>query len=112
MTDPAISPNLLLSVVTTTVADPETARRLAQGAVHARLAACVQVEAIASHYVWAGAEHADPEWRLVCKTLPHTAAALRAWLRAQHPYEVPQLLTHEVQAEADYAAWVAQQVSA
>lgn len=111
MTDPAISPNLLLTVVTTTVADPETARRLAQGAVRERLAACVQVEAIASHYVWAGAEHADAEWRLVCKTLPSAAPALRAWLRAQHPYEVPQLLTHEVQAEADYAAWVDQQVN-
>ena len=36
--------------------------------------------------------------------------ALRDWLRAQHPYEVPQLLTHAVQAEQDYVLWVAQQV--
>lgn len=35
---------------------------------------------------------------------------LRAWLRAQHPYEVPQLLTQVVEAEADYAQWVAGQV--
>ena len=99
-----------LAVVTTTVAQAADARRLAAGAVQARLAACVQLEQIASHYVWQGAQQAEAEWRLVCKTLPGAAPALRAWLRAQHPYEVPQLLTHAVQAEADYAQWVAQQV--
>lgn len=99
-----------IAVVTTTVADAAAARRLASGAVQARLAACVQVEAMASHYVWQGARHEDAEWRLVCKTLPQTAPALRDWLRAQHPYEVPQLLTHTVEAEADYAQWVGRQV--
>ena len=104
------NPSPLLAVVTTTVASVADAQRLASGAVQARLAACVQVEAIASHYVWQGTQHEDAEWRLVCKTLPRAAPALRAWLRAQHPYEVPQLLSHNVEAEADYAQWVAQQV--
>lgn len=99
-----------IAVVTTTVASADDARCLASGAVQARLAACVQVEAIASHYVWQGAQHEDAEWRLVCKTLPAAAGALRGWLRAQHPYQVPQLLTCTEQAEADYAQWVAQQV--
>ena len=99
-----------LAVVTTTVASAADAQRLAAGAVRSRLAACVQVEAIASHYVWQGAQHEDAEWRLACKTLPAAAPALLAWLRGQHPYQVPQLLIHTVQAEADYAQWVAQQV--
>ena len=38
-----------LAVVTTTVASAADAQRLAAGAVRSRLAACVQVEAIASH---------------------------------------------------------------
>ena len=104
------TPSCPVAVVTTTVASAADAQRLAAGAVQARLAACVQVEAIASHYVWQGAQHEDAEWRLACKTLPAAVPALRAWLRAQHPYEVPQLLTHSVEAEADYAQWVAQQV--
>ncbi|MFT3812106.1 MAG: divalent-cation tolerance protein CutA [Acidovorax sp.] len=99
-----------IAVVTTTVASAADAERLAAQAVQARVAACVQVEAITSHYVWQGAQQADAEWRLVCKTLPQAAPALRAWLRAHHPYEVPQLLTDTVEAEADYAQWVAQQV--
>lgn len=101
---------LLIAVVTTTVATAADAERLSAQAVQARVAACVQVEAITSHYVWQGAQHADAEWRLVCKTLPWAAATLCAWLRAHHPYEVPQLLTHAVEAEADYVQWVAQQV--
>ena len=99
-----------IAIVTTTVASAADAQRLAAGAVRSRLAACVQVEAIASHYVWQGAQHEDTEWRLVCKTMPAAAGALRDWLRAQHPYQVPQLLTQTVEAEADYAGWVAQQV--
>ena len=43
-----------VAVATTTVDSPEAAQRLAQAAVQARLAACVQVEAITSHYVWQG----------------------------------------------------------
>ena len=87
-----------------------TAQALARLLVGERAAACVQVEAIASHYAWQGAQQEDAEWRLVCKTLPAAAGALCDWLRAQHPYQVPQLLTHTVEAEADYAGWVAQQV--
>ena len=101
-----------IAIVTTTIAGAAEAQRLAAGAVQARLAACVQVEAIASHYVWQGAQHEDAEWRLACKTLPQAAPALRAWLRAQHPYEVPQLLTQTAEAEEDYARWVAGQVDA
>ncbi|MGX5661733.1 divalent-cation tolerance protein CutA [Diaphorobacter nitroreducens] len=99
-----------IAVVTTTVGGDAAAHRLASGAVQARLAACVQVEAITSHYVWQRVQQAEAEWRLVCKTLLSAAPALREWLRAQHPYEVPQLLTHAVHAEQDYVLWVAQQV--
>ncbi|WP_313315857.1 divalent cation tolerance protein CutA [Pulveribacter sp.] len=99
-----------IAIVTTTVPSQADARRLAAAAVQQRLAACVQVEAIVSHYAWQGSQCEDAELCLVCKTLPAAAPALRAWLRSQHPYEVPQLLTHTVQAEADYAQWMAQQV--
>ncbi|PWW47835.1 uncharacterized protein involved in tolerance to divalent cations [Melaminivora alkalimesophila] len=99
-------------MVTTTVASAADAQRLAAGAVGERLAACVQVEQIASHYVWKGRPHDEAEWRLACKTTAHAAPALCAWLRAQHPYEVPQLLAQPVQASEDYAQWVTEQVQA
>lgn len=96
-----------LSIVTTTVDSAEVAQHIAQGAVQAQLAACVQVECITSHYMWQGQLTQSAEWRLVCKTLPQAVDALFAWLRTAHPYEVPQLLVRSEQADAAYAAWVA-----
>ncbi len=99
-----------VAVVTTTVGSEADAARQARGAVQARRAACVQVERITSHYVWKGQQCEEPEWRLVCKTLPTAVPALLAWLREAHGYEVPQLLVRTELAAADYADWVAQQV--
>lgn len=99
-----------VAVATTTVDSPEAAQRLAQAAVQARLAACVQVEAITSHYVWQGQQAQAAEWRLVFKTLPQAVDALAQWLHAAHPYDLPQWLVRTEQAAPAYADWVAQQV--
>jgi len=97
--------------VTTTVATPEDARRLAQAVLQQRLAACVQVEPITSHYRWQGALHEEAEWRLVCKTVPGAVASLLQFLQAQHPYTVPQLVVLPLQASAAYADWVRQETT-
>ena len=99
-----------LSTVTTTVATAEDARRLAQTVLQQRLAACVQVEPITAYYRWQGVQQEEGEWRLVCKTLPEAVPALLALLRAQHPYELPQLVVQALQATKDYAEWVRQEV--
>lgn len=98
-----------LHAVTTTVGSAEDARRLARAVLAQRLAACVQVEPITSHYHWQGALHEDAEWRLVCKTTAAALAPLLAWLQAQHPYTVPQLVVQALQASSAYAQWVRQE---
>lgn len=99
--------------LTTTVASEADARRLASALIERRLAACVQVEAgLVSHYRWQGGVHAEAEWRLTIKTLPTLGDALRAWLVAHHPYDLPQLLWQDLVASATYGAWVAECVSA
>lgn len=109
-TPAALLAGLPIAIVTTTVGAEDDAQRLAQGAVQARRAACVQVARITSHYVWSERQCEEPEWRLVCKTLPDAVPALLHWLRQAHGYEVPQLLVRTELATEDYAAWVAQQV--
>ena len=114
MSSPLLSDALVdgaLCAVTTTVATPDDARRLAQAVLQQRLAACVQVEAIASHYRWQGTLHEEAEWRVLCKTVPASVPALLAWLRAQHPYQLPQLVVQPLQATQDYADWVRQEVA-
>lgn len=97
--------------VTTTVADEADARRLAHAVMQARLAACVQVEPITAHYRWQGALQEDREMRLVCKTTGAAVAPLLALLRAQHPYQLPQLTVQPVQASAEYGQWVEAEVA-
>ena len=103
---------LPLALVTTTVGQEDDARRIAQAVLQARLAACVQVDAITSHYRWQGMLHEEAEWRLVCKTTAPAASQLFDFLQAQHPYALPQLVVQPIQASAAYAHWVAQQVGA
>ena len=92
--------------VLTTVGNEGDARRLATAAVERRLAACVQVERIESHYRWDGAVQAEAEWRLAFKTSAAALDALLGWLRSEHPYELPQLLWQAWDASPEYAAWV------
>lgn len=99
-----------IAIVTTTAGTQAEAESLAQGAVQARLAACAQLQAITSHYVWQGQLERSAEWRVVFKTRPDAVQALWQWLQAAHPYEVAQLLLRTEQAEPAYAAWVDAQV--
>ncbi len=101
-----MTPGDLLAVFTT-VAIQEQADALAREAVEARLAACVQTEAIRSSYRWQDAVACEPEIRLLFKTTRARYAALADWLRDRHPYELPALYALPVaDASPDYAAWV------
>lgn len=108
---PKPSPWSTLCVVATTVPSAEEAAELARSLVRQQAAACVQVEAITSHYVWEGELQATPEWRLVCKTLPDGLQRLADLLRAQHSYSVPQITMRTERCQADYADWLRAQVS-
>lgn len=96
-----------LLAVFTTVATQEQADALARAAVEQRLAACVQTEAIRSTYRWQGAVECEAEVRLMFKTTQRHYPALQAWLRDQHPYELPAIHALPVCAASDeYTAWV------
>ena len=106
MAAPAQSPALVL--VHTTVPTQPDADRLAQAAVAQRLAACVQVEAIHSTYVWQGAVQQEAELRLLFKTTADRYLALEALIQSLHPYELPAIwATPVTQASTAYAQWVA-----
>ncbi|MGZ5180436.1 MAG: divalent-cation tolerance protein CutA [Ramlibacter sp.] len=96
--------------LTTTVGSEDDARRLAAALLEQRLAACVQLDRLESHFGWEGALRAEPEIRLTVKTLPARLPALRAFLAEHHPYQLPQLLWQVMQASPAYAAWVRQEV--
>ena len=95
-------------IVLTTVATPDDARRLADGLLEKRLAACVQILAIQSAYRWKGAVQREPEQLLLIKTRVALYSAVEAHLRAHHPYEVPEIVRVPIAAGSpDYLRWLA-----
>jgi periplasmic divalent cation tolerance protein len=91
----------------TTVATPEAASRIAQGAVDERLVACVQVDGpITSWYPWEGRIETAREYRLTFKFLPEKAGALEAWISTHHPYETPEWIVVRAEHVSEkYLSW-------
>ncbi|GLU49755.1 divalent-cation tolerance protein CutA [Nocardiopsis ansamitocini] len=88
----------------------DEARRLADGVVAARLAACAQISGpITSVYRWAGQIQAEEEWRLVLKTTGGRFAELTAYLADHHSYDVPEIIAVPIEGgHPEYLDWVAE----
>lgn len=94
-------------IVLTTTADLAQAETLARQIVEARLGACVQLQPIASFYVWQGELCHSPEYRLSIKTRQDRFEALAQFIRAHHGYETPEIVQIPITAgSADYLQWV------
>ena len=94
-------------IVLTTASDPAVVQRLIDEALGARLAACVQVLPMMSHYRWQGQiEHAS-ESLLLFKAKSQDYQALEALIRHHHDYEVPEIVQLPVTAGLPaYLNWI------
>ena len=93
--------------ILTTVATPEEAERIAAALLAEELAACVQIAAIRSRYLWKDAVQRQDEQLLLIKTREALFEPARARIRAQHSYETPEIVALPIEAgDADYLAWL------
>lgn len=96
-------------IVTTTVASRAEARRMADLLLSEKLAACVQLLDIESHYVWKGERQAEPEILLLIKTRAGLFEEVIARIKAEHSYETPEITAQTFSAgSAPYLAWIAE----
>ena len=80
-------------LVLTTLPDPASAERLATTLVENHLAACVQTLAPChSTYRWQGKLERATEIPLLIKTRAERYAEVETAIRAQHPYELPEII--------------------
>jgi periplasmic divalent cation tolerance protein len=95
-------------VVLVTAPDLKIARRLAQSALRARLAACVSlVPKIESHYWWQGKLEKGAEVLLLLKTQRAKLPALEKLVLAQHPYDTPEFISLPLTSGTNrYMAWL------
>ena len=97
-----------LLLVFSTLPDEAAARRVAAFLVESKLAACVNVMApCVSTYRWQGAVEQATEIPVVIKTTVQRYPELEAALRAQHPYELPEIVAVPVaRGLQSYLDWV------
>ena len=95
-------------LVLCTVPDADTGRSLASALVDARQAACVNVlPGLTSVYRWQGEVQQDAECLLLIKTRRDRFEELCSFVRARHPYELPEIVAVPmVDGLPAYLAWI------
>ena len=95
-------------VVLCTSPNNGVATLLASQIVEARLAACVNlINPVLSIYSWQGKIEKANEVQLIIKTHSELFEPLRSFIRAHHPYEVPEIIGLPVLlANEDYLNWL------
>ncbi|MFH1044488.1 MAG: divalent-cation tolerance protein CutA [Pseudomonadota bacterium] len=95
-------------LVVTNLPDRESAEKLAALLIERRLAACVNILApCSSVYRWQGKIQRNEEHPLLIKTVAERYAELEASIRANHPYELPEIIAVSVvRGLPAYLQWV------
>ena len=94
--------------VRTAIGSKDDAQKIATSAVSKRLAACAQVIGpITSTYWWQGTMETAEEWLCLLKVREDLYTDLEQDIRANHPYDVPEIIAMPVVAgNASYLAWI------
>ena len=97
-----------LLLVMTSLPDMEAAKALARRLIDVNLAACVQLQpGVQSIYRWEGRVCEEQEVVLLVKTTAAQWPAISAFIKQNHPYDVPEIIAQPIShGHADYARWV------
>jgi periplasmic divalent cation tolerance protein len=95
-------------IVLTTTANEDEAGRLALAVIDSKLAACVQIlPRMTSVYFWEGKIQSEHEHLLLIKTLDEKFDDLSAFIRKNHSYEVPEIVSIKADNVSDgYLKWM------
>ena len=85
-------------IIYITAGSKEEADKLSRGLVEEKLAFCVNtVPGIQSTYQWEGKIHVDDEILLIVKTRQDRYEALERWVKQNHIYDVPEIISLPIQ---------------
>ena len=89
----------------------DVAQELGRCLVENRLAACVNiVDNVSSCYFWQGKLNCEEEHLMLIKTTAQVLPKLEQYIKANHPYKIPEFLIIEVSGSVDYMNWLERQV--
>ena len=95
-------------VVLTSFPHASAAKRILDGLLERRLAACVQTWPVQSAYHWKGSIQREAEIVALIKTRASLYPKVETFLKAAHPYEVPEIIQLPVTGGSKaYLGWLA-----
>jgi periplasmic divalent cation tolerance protein len=104
-----MDPNRQFSLICCAAGTQENAREVASALVNQRLAACVHILPIESHYRWKGEVHQEPEFLLQAKTTADLLGPVESLIKRLHTYELPEVSAMPIiGGSADYLAWISE----
>ena len=100
-------------LVMTNLPDVAAAQKIAQRIIETQAAACVnQLPPCTSTYRWQGKIETASEIPLLIKTTIAQYPHLEALIRAEHPYELPEIIAVPITAGLpEYLSWVNQETN-
>lgn len=94
-------------MIITTCANEEDAKAIIGALLADRLAACIQLFPIRSHYVWQGRVNEDAEVILLIKTKANLFDKIEDCIRRHHKYEIPEIIQLPIaKGSQSYFQWI------
>jgi periplasmic divalent cation tolerance protein len=95
-------------IVFVTVPDKTTSSKIINSVLNKKLAACVSaVGGVDSFYWWKNKIERSKEILLIMKTVKRNFRNLEKEVKANHPYEVPEIVCVNIDcASSDYLKWI------
>ncbi|WP_066018430.1 divalent-cation tolerance protein CutA [Endozoicomonas atrinae] len=104
--------NNTFCMVLTTCPNQQEADAHARAIIEKHLGACVQSSPVHSHYMWEGKVQSDPEILLRIKTTCERYKALEQYLKAEHSYDVPQIIKIPIEnGLTEYLDWIKEETT-
>jgi periplasmic divalent cation tolerance protein len=97
----------IYAIAMTTTSSKAEAETIARALLAQRLAACIQVTQIQSYYTWNDSVNVDDEQLLLIKCKQADFADLQECIKANHSYEVPEIVIVPITAGLpEYFQWL------
>lgn len=94
-------------VVMTTYSDPVVGKKIIDTLISSKLAACIQVLSVDSHYFWKGEVQNEPEKLILIKTRLDMFDRVEKSIKENHSYETPEIIcTKIVAGSSEYLSWI------
>ncbi len=100
-----------IAIVYITHESKKHARTFGQQIVEGKLAACYNAFPINSLFWWNESLESADEWVTILKTSKESLSKLRKAAQKLHPYDIPCIISWEVEVNDDYGRWVRESIS-